>query len=114
MSYRLAEPRIIFAEIYPSMVKLPEQLDGRVKDSAQVEAIARHLAGHDATDTLAELFAAPTSLEPAIQHRVESEEGWILGVNPKRPSQTGVDKRLSGLADVARIRDDKKPQAVTH
>lgn len=83
---RRQEPRIIFAEIYPSMVKLPEQLDGRVKDSAQVEAIARHLAGHDATDTLAELFAAPTSLEPAIRHRVESEEGWILGVSPKRPS----------------------------
>lgn len=85
--YRLPprdKPRIIFAEIYPSLVKLPADVGGRVKDSVQVEAIARHLAGHDASDTLSDLFAAPATLEPAVRDRVETEEGWILGVKPMR------------------------------
>ncbi|HEY0875540.1 MAG TPA: hypothetical protein VGD94_18830 [Vicinamibacterales bacterium] len=76
------QPRIIFAEIYPSLVKLPAGVGGRVKDSVQVEAIARHLARHDARDTLSELFAAPATLEPNDRYRVETEEGWILGVSP--------------------------------
>lgn len=108
---REQEPRIIFAEIYPSMVKLPEHLDGRVKDSAQVEAIARHLAGHDATDTLADLFAAPASFEPAVRHRVESEEGWILGVTPtrsesRRTSATEKSVIRSVEAFVTQVRTD--------
>ena len=78
------KPRIIFAEVYPSLVKLPADSGGRVKDSVQVEAIARHLACHDASDTLSDLFAAPATLEPAVRDRVETEEGWILGVKPVR------------------------------
>ena len=46
------EPRIIFAEIYPSLVPLPPQPADSVKDSVQAEAIGRHLARHDAADTL--------------------------------------------------------------
>ena len=83
--YRLPprdKPRIIFAEIYPSVVKLPADAGGRVKDSVQVEAIARRLACHDASDTLSDLFAAPATLEPGVRDRVEAEEGWILGVEP--------------------------------
>lgn len=99
------EPRIIFAEIYPSMVELPEQPDGRVKDSAQVEAIARHLARHDAANTLSDLFAAPATLEPALRHRVETEEGWILGVEPTRfvskPSSAATYERARRLANIA-------------
>jgi hypothetical protein len=85
--YRLPprdKPRIIFAEIYPSLVKLPTDVGGRVKDSVQVEAIARHLACHDASDTLSDLFAAPATLGPAVLDRVQTEEGWILGVKPVR------------------------------
>jgi precorrin-8X/cobalt-precorrin-8 methylmutase len=78
------KPRIIFAEIYPSLVKLPADVDGRVKDSVQVEAIARHLARHDASDTPNDVFAAPATLESAVRERIETEEGWILGVKPMR------------------------------
>jgi hypothetical protein len=78
------KPRIVFAEIYPSLVKVPADVGDRVKDSVQVEAIARRLARHDASDTLSELFAAPANLEPAVRDRVETEEGWILGVEPVR------------------------------
>jgi precorrin-8X/cobalt-precorrin-8 methylmutase len=81
------EPRIIFAEIYPSLVPLPPQLADCVKDSVQVEAIGWHLARHDAADTLRDLFAAPTRLESAARRRVEEEEGWILGVMPS-PTRT--------------------------
>jgi precorrin-8X/cobalt-precorrin-8 methylmutase len=75
-------PRIIFAEIYPSLVLLPKQLGDRVKDSAQVEAIGRHLARHDAAGTLCDLFSAPGGLDSSLRRRVESDEGWILGVMP--------------------------------
>jgi hypothetical protein len=79
---RGVEPRIVFAEIYPSIVTLPTQTLGRVKDSLQVEAIARHFARHDADGTLNELFAAPSNLPLAVQRRIVGEEGWILGVTP--------------------------------
>ena len=65
-------------------MKLPADVGGRVKDSVQVEAIARHLALHDAGDTLNDLFAAPATLEAAVRERIETEEGWILSVQPKR------------------------------
>jgi hypothetical protein len=77
---RGVEPRIVFAEIYPSIVTLPTLTLGRVKDSLQVEAIARHLARHDADGTLNELFAAPSTFPLAVQQRIVDEEGWILGV----------------------------------
>jgi hypothetical protein len=48
----------------------------------QVEAIARHLARHDAEGTLNDLFAAPARLNALARHQVEAEEGWILGVMP--------------------------------
>jgi hypothetical protein len=79
-------PRIIFAEIYPSLVPLPRQLEDRAKDSAQVEAIARHLARHDAAGTLRDLFSVPGRLESSLRRRVESDEGWILGVMPDSPT----------------------------
>lgn len=63
------------------------------------------MARHDAADTLGELFAAPVSLEPAIRQRVETEEGWILGVKPTRfeskPSSAATYERARHLANVA-------------
>lgn len=79
---RRTAPRIVFAEIYPSLVRLPESRGDRVTDSVQVEAIARHFARHDAAGTLGDLFAAPGNLESGALQRVWTEEGWILGVVP--------------------------------
>jgi hypothetical protein len=47
---RTGRPRIIHAKIYPSLVGLRTDLGGRVKDRAQVEAIAQYLARHDANE----------------------------------------------------------------
>jgi hypothetical protein len=76
-------PRIVFAEIYPSMVRLPSDLGGRVKDEVQVELVARWLAQHDAVSTLGSLFTAPGNLAPEQTERVLDEEGWILGVRSR-------------------------------
>lgn len=79
---RTDDPRIVLAEIYPSLVPLPADLGGRVKDCVQVEALVRHFACHDAARGLGELFAAPGRLPLERQQSVIDEEGWILGVLP--------------------------------
>jgi precorrin-8X/cobalt-precorrin-8 methylmutase len=71
--------RVVFAEIYPSLVK-PRPRPGEVKDAAQLRAIARHFAGLDDASRLAALFAADPRLTVEQRHRVEREESWILGV----------------------------------
>jgi precorrin-8X/cobalt-precorrin-8 methylmutase len=76
---RRAGGRVVFAEIYPSLVP-PRPRAGEVKDSAQLRAIARHFAGLDDAGRLAPLFAADPHLTPEERRRVEREESWILGV----------------------------------
>ena len=75
-------PRVILAEIYPSLVALPGDLGGEVKDPVQIEMIARHLARHDSEDTLEDLFEAPGQLPRRTRRAIVQEEGWTLGVVP--------------------------------
>ena len=75
-------PRIIHAEIYPSLVPCPS-LCGRVKDGVQVEAAVHWLASHASANTLEDLFAAPGCQPDLDVKRVVQEEGWILGVRPR-------------------------------
>jgi precorrin-8X/cobalt-precorrin-8 methylmutase len=71
--------RILFAEIYPSLVPaVPRRAE--VKDSAQVRAIAAHFAALDEGGRLASLFTGSPALAAEERRRVEAEEGWILGV----------------------------------
>jgi precorrin-8X/cobalt-precorrin-8 methylmutase len=91
MPPRLRPGEIVFAEVYPSL--LPAQpLDGEVKDSAQVRALARHFAALDAAGSLAPLFHGDPSLDDAERAQVEREESWILGV-------TGAPQRYRYLRD---------------
>jgi precorrin-8X/cobalt-precorrin-8 methylmutase len=76
---RRSAGRVVFAEIYPSLVK-PRPRPGEVKDAAQLRAIARHFAGLDDAGGLAALFAADPRLTAEERGRVEREESWILGV----------------------------------
>ena len=73
------QPRVLMAEIYPSMVAAPRR-GGEVKDKAQVRSLARHFAALDATGELAALFAGDPALSSAERRRIEREEGWVLGV----------------------------------
>jgi precorrin-8X/cobalt-precorrin-8 methylmutase len=74
-----APGRVVFAEIYPSLVP-PRSRPGEVKDAAQLRAIARHFIDLDDAGGLAALFAADPRLTPEERRRVEREESWILGV----------------------------------
>lgn len=73
------EPRIVHAEIYPSLRPLAPDA-GRVKDALQVEGLARHFAEEDRDGRLHLLFEAPARLPEAALRDVLMEEGWILGV----------------------------------
>lgn len=75
---RTKGPRIVFAEVYPSMVPAKPK-PGEVKDRAQVIALAKHFAGLDRRGMLAALFAGGSDLSPAERRAAETEESWILG-----------------------------------
>lgn len=72
---RGAGPRIVYAEIYPSLIDVRVKA-GECKDEAQVQSMARYFAEADAAGRLERLFEAPRG-EPSS---VPDEEGWILGV----------------------------------
>ena len=82
--------RIVFAEIYPSLVP-PRAYNGEVKDAAQVRSIARHFASLDDAGCLGALFSGAADLSPDERRRVEREESWILGVAGIRKCQEPVD-----------------------
>ncbi len=73
--------RVVFAEVYPSMLPDDPQEDG-VKDLRQVRRLARHFARLDAEGRLGALFAGPADLAEDERRRIEAEEGWILGSAP--------------------------------
>jgi precorrin-8X/cobalt-precorrin-8 methylmutase len=77
------ESRLIFAEIYPSMLEI-QPAPGMVKDRAQVEQVVRHFAALDAAGRLGPLFAGPPGLTSGERARIESEEAWILGIETSR------------------------------
>lgn len=88
--------RIVFAEVYPSLVAKGQS------DDRQVLALARHFAELDGRKSLASFFAP--SLPDAERAVAEGEEGWILGVPAKEfPSPPrrwgGMDARLRGHDD---------------
>lgn len=90
-----ARPRIVFAEIYPSLVPARAR-PGEVRDRAQVRAIAAHFAALDDSGRLASLFAGDPALAPAERRAAEREEGWTLGA-------TGAPRRYAYLRDPAAI-----------
>ncbi len=71
--------QIIFVEVYPSIIPIPVTA-GHIKDALQVDALARHFARLDDSGGLAPLFAGPPDLTASERRRIETEEGWILGV----------------------------------
>jgi precorrin-8X/cobalt-precorrin-8 methylmutase len=71
---------IVHAEIWPSQPPTPD-LPGRVRDEAQVMALAGRFRDQDRDGTLADLFAAARASDAS------HEEGWILGVTPPTPAR---------------------------
>lgn len=98
---RAERPSILFAEIYPSLVK-PEPKPGEVKDAAQLRAIAAHFSMLDEAGQMPALLAGDPALAPAERARVEAEESWILGVPRQAPLQL-ARARHAYLRDPAEI-----------
>jgi hypothetical protein len=67
-------PRVVLAEVYPSLFHRRAPASAGVHDALQVEAAVRHFARADADGGLARLFAAPAPYPEALH-----EEGWVLG-----------------------------------
>jgi hypothetical protein len=74
-----SRPRVILAEVYPSLIK-PLELHNKPKDAGQVVALARHFADLDEDSRLGALFNGKEDLSAAEKSVVEQEEAWILGV----------------------------------
>jgi hypothetical protein len=70
-------PRVVLAEVYPSMLKLAGDAS-MVKDARQVTALARRFAALDDAGALAARFGPPEGLTAEARRRAETEEGWIL------------------------------------
>lgn len=77
---RSSGPPLVFAEVWPSLLKEAWRARHAVKDAGQVLALASHLAALDAVGDLAPLFAASADFTTGERAAVEAEEGWILGV----------------------------------
>ena len=71
--------RVLLAEVYPSL-RTGQVPPGAVADAHQVQALATHFAGEDTDGALAARFAGPRDLANEERQIVESEEGWILGI----------------------------------
>ncbi len=97
--------RLVFAEVYPSMIA-PRVPSGDIKDAVQVRALADHFAQLDGADALAPLFAGPDGLNAMDRHVVETEEGWILGV------QTMAKDAGSSVAAKSRYSYIRTPQEI--
>ncbi|MFT6400147.1 MAG: hypothetical protein ACJAYU_004917 [Bradymonadia bacterium] len=77
-------PRIILAEVYPSLIK-PHDDPDKPLDANQVHALAHYFETLDRDGQLAELLAAPDKLPEELREVVVGEEGWILGVPAPEP-----------------------------
>ncbi|MFN3212353.1 MAG: hypothetical protein ACE37M_04555 [Henriciella sp.] len=67
----------VFAEIYPSTVKVTPK-SGEILDQAQVRILSEHLESLDSAGELASAFDSPDSISDREIHRITTEEGWIL------------------------------------
>jgi hypothetical protein len=76
----LAGVDVVFAEVYPSMVK-PQGAAGEVKDLMQVRTLAEHFARLDEANKLGEVFGPAKGMAADAVLDAEREEGWILGID---------------------------------
>jgi hypothetical protein len=74
-----ADAQVIFAEVYPSLLRVSVP-PGAVRDAVQVESLAREFARRDAAGDLAVMLAGPADLSARARRRVVGEECWILGL----------------------------------
>ena len=70
----------LVVEVWPSLFDARPN-EGEFKDQAQVRVTAEAFANMDERGELAAAFAPPKGASDDLIRQVETEEGWILGVN---------------------------------
>lgn len=76
---RLDAGAIVVAEVWPSMLVIGDHGD-RVRDAAQVSAMACWMADNDLAGRLQVIFSPDVSCD--VSAAAVAEEGWVLGVAP--------------------------------
>ena len=80
---RVPDKPVVIAEIYPSLLKskIDERRRGNeIIDRAQVRVNAEIFAWRDKQGCLEQYFKGPKDLTHEDRRRIETEEGWILGI----------------------------------
>jgi hypothetical protein len=69
---------VVVAEVWPTLVTLPDPRPHPVKDASQVLVLSERLAADDRSGALGRWFdpGVPVALQPSLR----DEEGWVLGV----------------------------------
>ena len=80
------EPRVLIAEIYPSVVT-PHEINGKPKDAGQVSALSAYFAECDRKNELEPLFGDGNDFDEKQREAIEHEEGWILAVETVAPGR---------------------------
>lgn len=75
----------LVVEVWPSLFDAKPN-EGEFKDQAQVRVTAEAFAHMDDRGELAAAFAPPKGASDELIRQVETEEGWILGVNRLPPA----------------------------
>jgi hypothetical protein len=75
----LAGVEMVVAEVSTASVKA-SPLPGELKETAQVRALAEHLAKLDEAGKLGAEFGHAKTVAAEVVRDVEAEEGWVLGV----------------------------------
>ena len=70
--------KIVFAEIYPSLVPLKAE-KGEAPDAAKVRQIDHHYSDLDGKGVLGRRISTNNSLDEGKISQIQAEEGWILG-----------------------------------
>ena len=99
--------RLLFAEIYPSIFD-SHAAGHAVKDARQVQTVVERLRLLDEAGRLAPLFAGPPTLTPEQRLAIETEEGWILGIETTDRRRRGQAASTTRAAGYDYVRDPEE------
>jgi precorrin-8X/cobalt-precorrin-8 methylmutase len=101
------EWRLLFAEIYPSIFD-SRSAGHAIKDARQVQTVVERLRLLDDAGRLAPLFAGPPTLTSEQRLAIETEEGWILGIETTDRQRRARAASITPAAGYDYVRDPEE------
>lgn len=90
---RVPDKPIILVEVYPSLLRdAIKTCEDNIQDRVQVRVNARAFATLDAAGGLSALFQGPSQLTASERRIVETEEGWILGLDQQQDLYDALER----------------------